>query len=135
MIFCFAGSRFFGSSLISVPIRACVVTFGGGGAIARGQAVIAGLKALEEENRNDAVGGDPLFAASGERADAGAGWGPASPHHAGPAMEVRWRVWTARSVVGAHSQTTVPSTPQRQTSLAFRLEHGVSSLVFPFFHA
>lgn len=66
---------------------ALVVTCAGGGrSIVRGQAVIAGLKALEDENRNDAAGGDP------KRADTRVDSGRASARHAGPAMEVRWRV-------------------------------------------
>ena len=57
------------------------------GGIARGQAVIAGLKALEEENRNSVEGGDPLFGAGSERADTGASSRHASARQTGPAME------------------------------------------------
>lgn len=75
------------------PLRPGQLSVGGS---TRGQAVIAGLKALEEESRDSAVGGDPLFAegggGGGEHADTGAGLGRTSARHAGPAIEVGSKV-------------------------------------------
>lgn len=92
--------RFVVSFSSSFPCQFLLIRSRAWGGSTCGQAVIAGLKALEEENRNIAVGGDPLFpAGSGERADTGAVSGRPSARHAGPAMEVRWRV---NKMVGLH---------------------------------